>query len=390
MTQAAKSKMVKEIRDLVASVIANTKAYNVPSLCVRLGLADGTEEEAFASKFKYAQKRMAGVTAPRAIVIARELLAEEPSFALSEAIAKFDEVDGTEVTELTRRRLLAVFDGHPLSTELPEMDFLRKLWPIAQMPAIGFSNSLEEDIFQHTVRNDDWTNRELLEYLGILACSRTQLFRFLAAAVDPLAQTPERQAFLVSAINKHLQHDGYSLEVAGRISGSPRYEVRLRVRGSPADAGISAALSEFDPKDVHGRWTAALERRTVDPPGAITLARTLLEDVCKWILTEANEDFGDADDLPVLYKKLAKMLKLAPDDYTEKVFKQILGSCQSVVEALGALRNKLGDAHSLGPKRARPQARHAELAVNLSGAMATFLVSTWQTRQAEQKVTQKK
>jgi hypothetical protein len=116
------------------------------------------------------------------------------------------------------------------------------------------------------------------------------------------------------------------------------------------------------------------------PEGAITLARTLLEDVCKWILDEAGETWREADDLPVLYRKLAKLLKLAPDDHTEQVFKQILGSCQSVVESLGALRNKLGDAHSPGPKRARPHARHAELAVNLSGAMATFLVATWEAR----------
>ncbi|WP_042491478.1 abortive infection family protein, partial [Sphingomonas parapaucimobilis] len=58
----------------------------------------------------------------------------------------------------------------------------------------------------------------------------------------------------------------------------------------------------------------------------------------------------------------------------------ILGNCQSVVESLGALRNKLGDAHGGGPKRARPAARHAELAVNLAGSMATFLVATWETR----------
>ncbi|CAO4132910.1 hypothetical protein OFEAOIEE_LOCUS633 [Methylorubrum extorquens] len=75
--------------------------------------------------------------------------------------------------------------------------------------------------------------------------------------------------------------------------------------------------------------------------------------------------------------------KLAPDDHTEQVFKQILGSCQSVVESLGSLRNKLSDAHSPGPKRARPQPRHAELAVNLAGAMATFLVATWQTRRSD-------
>ncbi|MCP2223812.1 abortive infection family protein [Bradyrhizobium elkanii] len=111
------------------------------------------------------------------------------------------------------------------------------------------------------------------------------------------------------------------------------------------------------------------------------MARTLLEDVCKWILDQAGETWQEADDLPVLYRKLAKVLKLAPDDHTEQVFKQILGSCQSVVESLGA--NKLSNAHSPGPKRARPQPRHAELAVNLAGAMATFLVATWEARKSD-------
>jgi hypothetical protein len=44
---------------------------------------------------------------------------------------------------------------------------------------------------------------------------------------------------------------------------------------------------------------------------------------------------------------------------------------------------KLGDAHSLGPVRVCPSRRHAELAANLSGAMATFVVSTWAVRKQE-------
>ena len=87
--------------------------------------------------------------------------------------------------------------------------------------------------------------------------------------------------------------------------------------------------------------------------------------------------------MPALYRKLAKVLKLAPDDHTEQVFKQISEAVSLLSSPLGALRNKLSDAHSPGPKRARPQARHAELAVNLAGAMATFLVATWEARQAE-------
>ena len=153
--------------------------------------------------------------------------------------------------------------------------------------------------------------------------------------------------------------------------------------GSPADLEITQTLSSFNPDHIRERWQRALDSRSNDPERAITLARTLLEDVCKWILHDAGESWEEKDDLPLLYKKLAKSLSLAPDDYTEQVFKQILSGCQSVVTALGALRNKLGDAHSIGPRRIKPAARHAELAVNLSGTMATFLVSTWNARQAE-------
>ena len=102
----------------------------------------------------------------------------------------------------------------------------------------------------------------------------------------------------------------------------------------------------------------------------------------RWLLDDLAIPAADQDDLPALYRKLSKGLKLAPDDHSEQVFKQILGNCQSVVESLGALRNKLGDAHGGGPKRARPAARHAELAVNLAGSMATFLIATWDAKRS--------
>lgn len=42
------------------------------------------------------------------------------------------------------------------------------------------------------------------------------------------------------------------------------------------------------------------------------------------------------------------------------------------------MRNALGDAHGKGQASATPQIRHAELAVNLAGAMAVFLVQSWE------------
>ena len=382
--------LLNELRNNLADIIAREKAYNVPALCARLELGAGEESEAMRSKFRYASARLASVAGDRLVAIAELLLEEEHDFGLAELVAKVSEAGTSAVTELTRRRLLAGFDGEPLCTEYDEIEFLETIWPIAAMPGnqnnvsfddIGF-RSLKDDIFQHMRRNDDWTNRELLERLGLMTASRALLFRFLEASVHPTAFEDVLQKARVERINAHLQHDGYRLVRTGSLSGSAVFTIAAQAVGSPADAAISSALQRFDPDLIHGRWTAALDRRAYDPAGAITLARTLLEDVCRWLIDELGESASDQDGLPALYRKLAKGLKLAPDDHSEQVFKQILGSCQSVVESLGAMRNKLGDAHGGGRKRAKPAARHAELAVNLAGSMATFLVATWEARSA--------
>lgn len=144
----------------------------------------------------------------------------------------------------------------------------------------------------------------------------------------------------------------------------------------PADAVVSAGLKASAADQVHAMWAKALDRRADDPEGAITAARTLLETVCKHLLEEQGETPDDKADLPKLYGALAAKLSLAPSQHTEQVFKQILGGCHAVVEGLGALRNRLSDAHGRGKAGARPSARHAELAVNLAGSLALFLVET--------------
>lgn len=148
---------------------------------------------------------------------------------------------------------------------------------------------------------------------------------------------------------------------------------------NPASESVSQRLKSLESEHIHGLWLKALERCKSDPEGAITAVRALLESVCKCILDEYKIEYSD-NDLPKLYSKVAEVLNIAPSQHTEKVFKQILGGCHSVVEGLGALRNRLGDAHGQGKRPIKPAPRHAELAVNLAGAMATFLVATYKEK----------
>jgi hypothetical protein len=151
---------------------------------------------------------------------------------------------------------------------------------------------------------------------------------------------------------------------------------------APADASISNALRNFDEDSVHSAWSRALDRRKSDPEGAITAARTLLETVCKHILENRGIEYdGSRIELHELYKLTAAELTLAPSQHTQDIFKQILGGCSAVVNGLGTLRNKLGDAHGQGKRPVRPAPRHAELAVNLAGSLALFLVATYETQE---------
>lgn len=155
------------------------------------------------------------------------------------------------------------------------------------------------------------------------------------------------------------------------------------IAAHPADDDISAILVDFDTDHVHIAWQKALERRNEDPEAAITMARTLIESVCKHILDEAGITHSDRDDLPKLYFETAKQLNMAPEQHQEQVFKEILGSCQTVIKGLGTLRNKLSDAHGKGKRAVKPSPRHAALAVNLAGSMAAFLVATWEERSSQ-------
>jgi len=147
---------------------------------------------------------------------------------------------------------------------------------------------------------------------------------------------------------------------------------------SPGDEQPTEMLARLDWNEVQAAWRKALERKTTDPEGAITAARTLLESVCKHVLDEARVAYEPKADLPKLYGLTAERLNLSPSQHTEKIFKQILGGCHAVIEGLGALRSRVGDAHGQGKKPVKPAARHAELSVNLAGAVATFLAQTWE------------
>lgn len=146
---------------------------------------------------------------------------------------------------------------------------------------------------------------------------------------------------------------------------------------NPADEFLKHNIDNLGEGYITEEWNKALERRTIDPKGAITISRTLLETTCKFILDKQKENYDEKADLPELYKLTSQKLNLAPSQHTEDIVKQILGGCHSIVVGMGALRNRVSDAHGQGVDKVTPHERHATLTVNVAGALATFLLQTW-------------
>ena len=373
--------MKSQLRSLVAEALHNANAYLLPAVCERYGMEAGDGGEAMSSKRSYVMRRLEKISDGRVLEIAKQVVEDYPNDKLEAAVEQL--AGGGLVTDLTRHRLATAFNTVNLGGTRDMLEIIRKHFPaIDQVESMydPFGN-LADDLYRHAIQNDDWSNAEILERAGFLTCSQSKMFGFLEGVVHPIIREAEEQAKIVEKLNPILSCDGFILKSASRVSGAAIYKVE-EVVGSgahPADDMISETLSSFSEGGVHFAWQKALERRSDDPEGAITAAKTLLETVCKHIIDEAGGIYGQ-DDLPKLYAMAAELLNLAPSQHSESVFKAILGNCQSVVGNLAGLRNKLGDSHGQGKRHIKPKPRHAELAVNLAGTMAMFLVSTWQDR----------
>jgi hypothetical protein len=224
--------------------------------------------------------------------------------------------------------------------------------------ATGGGTGTDEE-YQH-LRQHFLSSSELKARLPEFVRTRRDLSQFWQFIKHKLGSYQERREFLWESFRPLLEH----------LEGIDR---------TPADTSISSVLKQFDEVSVHAAWSRAVERKKEDPEGAITAARTLLETVCKHILDECSVQYdSNKVEIHELYKLVAIQLRLSPSQHTEEVFRQILGGCSAIVTGLGTLRNRLGDAHGKGKRPIRPAPRHAELAVNLSGSVALFLVTTWQ------------
>lgn len=156
-----------------------------------------------------------------------------------------------KITEITRRAIidrLFMDATEPFYGKSDLMSFLKRTWPLSQMPSEDrrFKDA-EGDVWQHSINNDDWTDQELLwNRLKIGEIPDEQFARFLEARVHPLVcPDRERLEYLAQSFNEELKNDRFVMQKASEISGRPIYKVvpidRLDGMGNAYEVVLSFA-----------------------------------------------------------------------------------------------------------------------------------------------------
>ena len=237
-----------ELIELIAATLHSVKAYDLPAECERLGLAAGTGSEAHSSKRVYVRSRLQGLNNHQLLQLARQVEQDHDSFSLSEFLRLLDESnDGQAVTDITRRSIFKALNDIDLFGELSLIEQLSKLWPLSEMRGAGFEANLEESIRRHCLNNEDWSNAELLEVVGALACSRELFFKLLEAVVSPNARRGKEQTQLVDTLNTFLKADGFQLRPSGSISGHSAFAV-TGISGGVSGAPKNLIFASTGPK----------------------------------------------------------------------------------------------------------------------------------------------
>ena len=140
------------------------------------------------------------------------------------------ELHRTEIREGTRRDIIdmLVLRDLPFHGRLDYMDFLKRVWPLDEMPSEDRRFKIAtHDIATHMGFGDWDYSYLLLERLNLAGGPDDQFMRFIEAVVHPLVVTDDMEALsLVESIDKSLERDGFNLVEADRISGKPVYMVR--------------------------------------------------------------------------------------------------------------------------------------------------------------------
>ena len=186
-----------------------------------------------------------------------------------------------EISEVTRRNILdeLQLSGISWNGRLNEIDFLKRIFPLQEMPSNDnrFSN-MAGDIHQHRINNLDWEDDWIIEdpRINLLQCNDKIFLDFLCETIHPIVRANDLETeTLLKIFNTHLENDGYEVCEIRKLSGKPIFNARL-ITLPVTFENATRVNSEFVKRQIEKCGSKLKEG---DYDGAISNARSLVEGI---------------------------------------------------------------------------------------------------------------
>lgn len=297
-----------------------------------------------------------------------------------------------KVSDTTRQLLLDDLElkGVDWPGALDELTFLKRLYPLDQMPSTDDRcRNMEGDVHQHRINWKDWDGPAWVyrdARLELRSGPSTVLLRFLSEMLHPLVRrNPAEVKELLSLFNTHLRHDGIEFAQTGSVDGRPLYGPRKL-------GAASAILTERRTtlESLGGQVRQQLERARsaeagADPALAIGTAKEIVETVCKTVLHEFGRTWPADVKVSALMRQVGEVVEFAPAHWKAagQSIEALLNNLWNIPVRLGELRNLAGTDHGRPAGAQDLLPLHARLALDAAATFASFVVEAAQRTKAK-------
>lgn len=138
-------------------------------------------------------------------------------------------------------------------------------------------------------------------------------------------------------------------------------------------------INEFQINDSYKKINEDMSKG--DKTGAITQSRTLLEGALKYAISKQNKKMLKKNKLPDLFRSFEKCyLNNISNSRLKNDLQQLYGNLNGSVQAVGAIRNQFGDAHSVDDTTELTEEK-IRFIVNTSFGLCDFILETCKSQE---------
>lgn len=324
-------KKILNIVQCVASVLSSEKAYEIPNICERFDIGDGTTYSAPASKEKFLASLIKQKNDKFIIELAKRIVDEYEADSVGLALNDYYNGKFYKVSIITRQHLLAdLFMLQNLEGTRSVDEFLKGCGFSFRAP-LDFESifaMLSPGISANTTKSEP-DLIEILKSMNIHEMLDKRVFRFLEQLVHPYVRSNVDATKFLSVINNYLQRDGHRLEPIDNISGQLIYKVSEKKGVDEAIKNLIFSADGYKPEIV---LEDALSNRikivknaefclVYDRP--IKHSGLLWVDLMEW-WTEKNETSRSIEEARILKDRLFRSLDSAPEKVLFNTYYQVM------------------------------------------------------------------